>query len=95
MSATLSKDLRAKYNVRSTPIRSEDEVVVTRGRYKGCEGKVTDVYRRRWVVYIEKISREKANGQTVSVGIHPSNVAIKSLKLDKDRMNLLKRKANK
>lgn len=35
MSASLSKDLRKKHNVRSLPIRRDDEVVVTRGHYKG------------------------------------------------------------
>lgn len=35
MSAILSKDLRKKHNVRSLPIRRDDEVVVTRGHYKG------------------------------------------------------------
>lgn len=35
MSAPLSKDLRKKHNVRSLPIRRDDEVVVTRGHYKG------------------------------------------------------------
>lgn len=35
MSAPLSKELRAKHNVRSMPIRKDDEVVVTRGHYKG------------------------------------------------------------
>ena len=35
MSAPLSKDLRKKHNVRSLPVRRDDEVVVTRGHYKG------------------------------------------------------------
>ena len=44
MSAPLSKDLRTKYNVRSMPIRKEDEVVVVRGHYKGqAAGKVIQV----------------------------------------------------
>ena len=35
MSAPLCKDLRQKYNVRSLPIRKDDEVQVTRGHHKG------------------------------------------------------------
>jgi len=31
MSATLSKDLRKKYGVRSMPIRKDDEVTVLKG----------------------------------------------------------------
>lgn len=37
-------------------------------------GKVVQVYRKKFVVYIERIQREKANGATVHVGIHPSKV---------------------
>lgn len=35
MSAPLSKELRQKHNVRSMPIRKDDEVIVCRGHYKG------------------------------------------------------------
>lgn len=62
MAAPLSKELRTKYDVKSLPIRKDDEVVVTRGTYKGREGKVVQVYRRRWVIHIERIQREKVNG---------------------------------
>lgn len=44
MSAPLSKELRQKHNVRSMPIRKDDEVIVTRGHYKGQQAaKVTAV----------------------------------------------------
>ena len=42
-------------------------------------GKVTQVYRKKFVVYIERIQREKANGANVHVGIHPSKVIISNL----------------
>ncbi|KAL0615797.1 hypothetical protein AAY473_012642 [Plecturocebus cupreus] len=35
----LSKELRQKYNVRSTPIRKDDEVQVVRGHYKGQQSR--------------------------------------------------------
>ena len=35
MSAPLSKELRNKYHVRSMPVRRDDEVVITRGHFKG------------------------------------------------------------
>ena len=38
MSAPLSKELRAKYNVRSMPVRKDDEVRVKRGSFKGRDG---------------------------------------------------------
>lgn len=50
---------------------------VVRGHYKGQQvGKVMQVYRKKFVVYIERIQREKANGATAYVGIHPSKVIL-------------------
>ena len=89
MSSPLSTDLRQKYNVRSMPIRKDDEVQIVRGTYKGREGKVVQVYRRKWVIHIERITREKVNGTTVNVGVQPSKVVITKLRLDKDRKSLL------
>ena len=60
--------------VRSLPIRKDDEVSVVRGTYKLRDGKVTQCYRKKYVIHIERITREKANGATVPVGIHPSKV---------------------
>ncbi|CAD5122558.1 DgyrCDS10972 [Dimorphilus gyrociliatus] len=96
MSAPLSKDLRTKYGVRSMPVRKEDEVQVVRGHYKGQQiGKVVQCYRKKFVLHIERIQREKANGATVNVGIHPSKVVIVKLKLDKDRKKILDRKKSR
>ena len=92
MSAPLSKDLREKYNVRSMPIRKDDEVEVVRGTHKKTTGKVISVYRKKYVVHIDRVTREKANGAPVQVGIHPSSVVITKLKLDKDRKAILARK---
>jgi large subunit ribosomal protein L26e len=51
---------------------------VVRGHYKGQQvGKVVQVYRKKFVIYIERIQREKANGASVYVGIHPSKVWLK------------------
>ena len=77
MSAPLSKELRTKYGVRSMPVRKDDEVQVVRGHYKGQQvGKVVQCYRKKFCVYIERIQREKANGASVFVGIHPSKVSL-------------------
>ncbi|KAI4154510.1 MAG: hypothetical protein LQ340_001647 [Diploschistes diacapsis] len=92
MSASLNKDLREKHGVRSIPIRKDDEVLITRGSNKGREGKVTSVYRLKYVIHVERVNREKTNGQSVPLGIHPSNCVITKLKLDKDRENILERK---
>ena len=100
-------------------MRKDDEIEIVRGSFKGREGKITDVYRRKYIIHVEKITREKANGtcfffcpytiaicfilclifryhpitgQTVKIGVHPSKVVIKKLKLDKDRKAILARK---
>ncbi|KAK2191163.1 hypothetical protein NP493_58g05011 [Ridgeia piscesae] len=94
MSSPLSKDLRQKHKVRSIPIRKDDEVQIVRGHYKGQQvGKVVQVYRKKFVIHIERIQREKANGASVNVGIHPSKVVIVKLKMDRDRKSILERKS--
>merc|ERR1719247_704151 len=92
MSSPLSKDLRTKYSVRSLPIRKDDEVLIVRGHYHDREGKVIQVYRKKWCVHVERVTRDKANGQTVPIPINPSKVVITKIKLDKDRKALLERK---
>jgi large subunit ribosomal protein L26e len=80
-----------KLQVRSIPIRKDDEVIITRGSNKGREGKVISVYRLKYVIHVERVSREKSNGQSVPVGIHPSKCSITKLKMDKDRESILER----
>ncbi|KAF6236242.1 hypothetical protein HO173_005873 [Letharia columbiana] len=91
MSAPLSKELREKHNVRAIPIRKDDEVTITRGSNKGRDGKVTSVYRLKYVIHVERVTKEKSNGTSVSMGIAPSKVMITKLKIDKDRENILER----
>jgi len=95
MSAPLSKDLRGKHNTRSLPIRKDDEVRIVRGTYKGREGKVTQVYRKKWVIHVDRVQRDKSNGATAPIGVNPSKVVIINIKLDKDRRAILDRKDRK
>merc|ERR1711920_169983 len=92
MSGTLSKELRKKWDVRSIPVRHGDTVKIMCGPNKNREGKVTQVYRRRWCIHIEKIVKEKTNGQQANLPVHPSNVVITTLRLDKDRKTMLAKK---
>jgi large subunit ribosomal protein L26e len=73
------------------PIRKDDEVQIVRGLNKDKEGKVISVYRLKYVIHIERVTRDKASGQSVPLGIHPSNVVITKLKIDKDREDILAR----
>ena len=92
MSATLSKDLREKYGIRSLPVRKDDEVLIVRGGQADVRGKVLDVYRRRWCLYVEKAQKYKRTGAAVKIPIHPSNVVLTKLKITPDREDLINRK---
>ena len=59
MSCHLSKDLKTKYEVRAIPVRKGDVVKIMRGSFKTREGKVQTVYRKKWCIHIEKITKEK------------------------------------
>ena len=94
MSSPLSKELQQKYSVKTMPIRKDDEVMVVRGHHKGqAVGKVSQVYRSKFCIHIERLTRDKANGMSVPVPIHPSNVRIVKLKLDKNRKKIVDRKS--
>lgn len=93
MSATLSGDLRKKYGIRSVPIRKNDEVIIRHGKHAQKEGKVTLVRRSKYVINVEKVVREKVNGQSVNLGLHPSNVIITKLAADKNRDALIERRS--
>ncbi|RLI28296.1 50S ribosomal protein L24 [Candidatus Bathyarchaeota archaeon] len=91
VSAHLSPELRARYFVRSLPLRKGDTVRIMRGAYAGIEGKVRSVDLKRFRVTVEGVTREKADGTTVFIPIHPSNLMITKLDLsDKWRASRLK-----
>ena len=76
MSCRLSRELRQRHNVKTMPVRKDDEVQVISGHHKGTQaGKVVRAYRKKYVLHIERVQREKSNGATVFVGVHPSNVS--------------------
>jgi hypothetical protein len=53
------------------------------------------VYRAKFVVHIERLTKEKSSGATIPIGIHPSSLQITSIHLDGDRKALLARKDRK
>ena len=81
-SAPLSPELKEKYGTGSLPVREGDTVRVMRGNYKGFEGKVVKADRKKYRISIEGITREKVDGTTIFLQIHPSKVMITSLNLD-------------
>jgi len=94
LSAPLAPELREKYGFRSLPVRVGDKVQVMRGDFKGFEGKVLSVDRKKFKIAIEGITREKVDGTTINVPIHPSKVMITELNLDdKWRRKIIERKS--
>ncbi len=94
-SASLSPDLKSSHNTNSIPVRTGDTIRVMRGDYKGFEGKVTSVDRRQYRIFVEGVTREKVDGSTAFIPIHPSKVMITRLNLDdKWRREILKRKGS-
>lgn len=91
MSCHLSKDLKSKHDKRSIPVRKGDHVKIVRGSLKNRDGKVITVYRRRWCIHVDKVTKEKANGTPVAIPIHPSNCIITQLKIDKNRKQILEK----
>lgn len=89
LSAPLSKELQETHHIKRLPIRRDDEVKLVVGKHKNREGKVTDVKLREMRIYVDSFNREKLNGQNVQYSVHPSNVVITKLKMDKHRKNLI------
>lgn len=93
-SAPLSTELKKAHNTNSLPVRAGDSVRIMRGDRKGFEGKVTSADRAKYRLFVEGVTREKVDGTTIQVPIHPSKVMITRLNLeDKWRREMLKRKS--
>jgi ribosomal protein L24 len=64
-----------------------------RGDRKGFEGKIARIDRKKYRIYVEGLTREKVDGTTIFVPMHPSKVMITRLNLDdKWRKKILERK---
>jgi LSU ribosomal protein L24P len=53
ISVHLSKELRAKYKTRNVLLKKGDTVLITRGKFKGKEGKIDKVYTKQLKVSID------------------------------------------
>ena len=93
MSSHLNKSLRDQYKIRSLPIKRGDEVKILKGKAKGKSGKVVQVYRKRNCIYVDKVQRDKQNGQTVFLPIKPSYCVIEKLLINKDRTKTIEKRA--
>ena len=92
-SAPLSSKLKDSHGTGSVPVRNGDTVMIMRGDRKGSEGKVTQIDRKKYRIFVEGATREKVDGTTTFIPIHPSKVMITRLNLDdKWRKKILERK---
>ena len=92
-SASIAPKLKASHNTNSLPVRTGDTVRIMRGDRKGFEGKIVQVDRKNYRIFVEGVNREKVDGTTIPLPIHPSKVMIINLNLDdKWRREILKRK---
>ena len=92
-SAPLSSKLKESHNTNSLPLRNGDTVMIMRGDRKGTEGKITQVDRKNYRIFVDGATREKVDGTKTPVPIHPSKVMITRLNLDdKWRKKTLERK---
>jgi large subunit ribosomal protein L24 len=82
MASPLSRELRIKHEhyPRRLTVRKGDVVTVTRGGFKGHEGKVIGVHLKTLNVTIDGVTYQKADGKSVPKPIDPSNLEI--IKLD-------------
>jgi large subunit ribosomal protein L24 len=92
-SAPLSSKLKESHGTNSVPVRKDDTVMIMRGDRKGSEGKVTQINRKKYRIFVEGATREKVDGTTTLIPIHPSKVMITRLNLDdKWRKKIMERK---
>ncbi len=93
-SAPLSSKLKESHGTNSVQVRNGDTVMIMRGDRKGSEGKITQIDRKNYRIFVEGATREKVDGTSIPVHVHPSKVMITRLNLDdKWRKKTLERKA--
>ncbi|WP_461461264.1 50S ribosomal protein L24 [Methanobrevibacter sp.] len=85
MAATLSKELREDLGRKSLPVKVGDKVKVLRGDFRDQEGKIEAVNYKKYTVKVDGITLNKADGTTIYLPIHPSNLMIIDVDLDDER----------
>jgi len=93
-SAPLSPELKKSHGFNSIPVRTGDTIRIMRGDRKGFEGKISQVDHTKHRIFVEGVTREKVDGTTALIPIHPSKVMITRFNLDdKWRRSVLERKS--
>jgi len=93
LGSNLSKDLQKKYGKKSVRALEGDSIIISRGEFKGVDGKIAKISTEKSSVTIDGIKKEKTKGDKFDVYIHTSNLVITSLNTsDKWRMAKLEGK---
>ena len=93
LGSNLSKDLQKKYGKKSVRALEGDSITISRGEFKGVDGKIAKISTEKSSVTIDGIKKEKTKGDKFDVYIHTSNLLITSLNTsDKWRMAKLEGK---
>ncbi|GAB5593984.1 hypothetical protein Unana1_08884 [Umbelopsis nana] len=87
VSSSRSKSRRAHFKAPSSVHRK----IMSAALSKNSVSNTLPVYHQKWVIHIDRVTREKLNGASVTIGVHPSNVVVTKVKLDKDRKAILER----
>lgn len=96
LTASLSKELRARFKRRSLAVRKGDKVKVTCGDFKGVEGEVMKVDLAEKKVFVDKVVVKKRDGTDVLRALMPSNLVLTDIDIrDKGRQKVLSRKVEK
>ena len=91
LTARLAPELVDKHGIKRIPVVKGDTVFVTRGAFRDSEGDVERVDMKKLKIHIENITIEKVDGTAISLPIHPSNVMITKLNIDKVRQDVIDR----
>lgn len=78
----LSKELRKSQGKRNLPVKKGDTVKITRGKFKGKQGKVMEVKLNTSKIVIDGIQIKKIDNSKVNVRFHPSNLQIVELNME-------------
>ena len=79
MKAPLSKTLKENHKKKSLGVRVGDEVKILRGDFKGKEGKVERIIKKKESVTVSNVSQMKADGTKADVLIKASKLMITKL----------------
>lgn len=76
MVAPLTKSLRQRYGEKRIIIKKGDEVKITRGKFKGKQGKINIVDVKNSRIQITGVQRTKKGGEKLETWFNPSKVLL-------------------